>query len=200
MSSVASEVTGSDPTGKIQHELQHLKDHWWWFLLLGALLVLGGIVALAYPLVTSVSVTIVLGATLFIAGLAMIISSFWTGNWSAFLVQLLIGILYLVVGVLTMESPGEATGALTLLVAAMFIVAGIFRIVAAVTIRFPQWGWVVLNGALALILGVLVYKQFPESATWLVGTLFGIDLMFNGWSYVMLGLQVRNTKLTEAAA
>ena len=197
MSNVKTEVTVSDTSGELQHELQHLKDSWWWFLLLGCLLVLGGIVAISYPLVMSVSVTIVLGATLFIAGIAMIVSSFWTGAWSAFLVQLLIGILYLVVGILTMESPVQATGAITLLVAAMFIVAGIFRMVAAVTIRFPQWGWVLLNGALALILGVLVYKQFPESGGWLIGTLFGVDLLFNGWSYVMLALNLRSTEITE---
>ncbi len=195
MSNIAPGFSSRASDQDVRHELQHLKEHWWWLLLLGALLLIAGLVALSYPFVTSIGVTVVLGATLFIAGIAMIVSSFWTGTWSAFLVQLLVGILYLVVGMLTMDSPVEASGAITLLVAAMFIVAGIFRMAAAVAIRFPQWGWVLLNGALALILGVLVYKQFPESSLWLIGTLFGIDMIFNGWAYIMLALTVRKIEV-----
>ena len=122
------------------------------------------------------------------------ICSFWTGTWSAFLTQMLIGIIYVVVGLVAAESPAQTAGALTLLAAAMFIIAGIFRMVAAITIRFPQWGWVLLNGAVALILGIMVFKQFPNSALWLIGTLFGIDLIFNGWTWVMLSIEVYRIK------
>ena len=180
---------------ELQHELQHLSKSWWWFLLLGILLIVCGIVAIAYPFISSVSIVIVLGAMLLIAGTAMVISSFWTGSWSAFLVQLLIGILYVVVGLLITEAPLESTGAFTLLAAAMFIMAGIFRITAAIAIKFPQWGWTVLNGAVSLILGVMIYKQFPVSALWLIGTLFGVDMILNGWNWIMLSLEVRSIPL-----
>ncbi len=175
----------------VRHELIHLKRHWWGLLLLGALLIICGIVALSYPFITTLSVAIVLGAALLVAGIATIVSSFWTGSWSAFLVQVLVGILYTVVGMMTMDSPVAASGALTLLVAAMFIVGGIFRMAAAIMIRFPQWGWVLLNGAVALVLGILLYKQFPESALWLLGTIFGIDMILFGWCWIMLALEVR---------
>lgn len=178
--STSSESGTTDFVAQARHELVHLKKSWWWFLLLGILLVIGGAVAVAYPFISSLSVVVVLGAVLLIAGIAMVVASFWTGTWSGFLIQLLIGLLYIVTGLLISDSPVEATGALTLLVAAMFILAGIFRMVAAITIRFPQWGWVLLNGAISLILGVLIYKQYPGSATWLIGTLFGVDLIFNG--------------------
>jgi len=198
MSEEDTEITVADSSGHVRHELLHLQKHWWCLLLLGVLLVICGMVALAYPFFSSVSVVMVLGAALFIAGIAMIVSSFWTGSWSAFLVQLLVGIVYAVVGMLTMEAPIAATGAMTLLVAAMFMLAGIFRMAAAITLRFPQWGWVLLNGAVALILGVFVYKQYPESAIWLIGTLFGVDMLLNGWTWIMLSLEVRNTEVSEA--
>lgn len=200
MSQEYTEVAVSNPVEKLQHELAHLKSHWWWFTLLGGLLALCGIIAIAYPFASSVGVVVVLGTLMLIAGIAIIVSSFWTGTWSAFLVQLLIGILYSVVGLMMTEAPGKAAGALTLLVAAMFVIAGIFRMVAAITLQFPQWGWVLLNGAVALLLGIMVFKQFPESAIWLIGTLFGVDLLFNGWTWIMLSLQVRNAELIDVDA
>ena len=197
MSSARTRISVSDPSGNLQHELEHQKQYWWCFLLLGVLLLICGIVAITYPFVTSLGVVILLGTVLLIAGVAMVVSSFWTGTWSAFLVQLLIGMLYIVVGLLTTESPVEATGALTLLVAAMFMLAGIFRIVAAIVIRFPQWGWVMLNGAITLVLGIIIYKHYPESALWLIGTLFGVDLILNGWSWIMLSNEVRTIEITD---
>ena len=181
-------VSGED---KLVSELAEFKDKWWWFLILGALMILGGIIAIAYPLLSSVSVVIVLGSLLFIAGVAMLISAFWTRNWSAFLIQLLIGILYVVLGLLTMEAPVQVTGALTLMLAAVFIVSGIFRMVAAIAMQFPEWGWVMLGGALSLILGVMVYKQFPERSLVLIGLLFGIDLILTGVTWIMLAIDVR---------
>jgi uncharacterized membrane protein HdeD (DUF308 family) len=190
----------SDPVSELQHELEQFREHWWWFSLLGALLIIGGIVALAVPFYTSVSVVFILGIILLVSGIAMIITAFWTGTWSGFLIQLLIGILYTVVGYAVMEAPVASTAALTLLIGSIFIVAGIFRMVAAIVMRFPQWGWVLLTGALSLILGIMVYKQFsaePGSAMILIGVLFGIDLVFTGVTWVMLGFDVRNVEAAD---
>ncbi len=195
-----TDVAVSEPSGELRHELEKFQDQWWWFALLGGLLIVGGMVALSTPFVASISVVFVLGVIMLVSGIAMIVSSFWTGAWSAFLIQLLIGILYTVVGVLVMESPVASTAALTLLVGGIFIVAGIFRMVAAIVIQFPQWGWVLLTGALSLILGILVYKQFsaePGTAMILIGVLFGIDLIFNGFTWVMLAFDIRNTRVED---
>ena len=64
----------------IEHELQRMKQHWWWFLVLGVLLLVGGIVGLSYPLVTSLGVVLVLGTVLIIAGVATVIGAFWAGK------------------------------------------------------------------------------------------------------------------------
>ena len=86
--------------------------------------------------------------------------------------------------------------------AAFFIVAGAFRIVVAVVERFPQWGWVLVNGMITLMAGLIIYDSFPNSALWLIGLLLGIDLLFNGWSWLMLALFLRTVRKgdKEAAA
>ena len=170
-------VAAADGVGE---GLERLHRDWWWFLLLGILLVVGGILALSCPFFMSVAVVSVLGIVLIIGGAAMIIASFWAGKWSAFFLQLLVGILYVMAGIAIRDTPLESTAVLTLFIAAFFIVVGAFRIVVALVERFPQWGWALLNGVVTLMAGVIIYDLFPSSALWLIGLLVGLEMLFNG--------------------
>ncbi len=107
------------------------------------------------------------------------------------MVQLLVGILYLVVGWQIAEMPVKAGVVTAALVAGFFIVAGAFRIAAALTARFPHWGWALLNGVVTLLCGVVIYRHFPECALWVVGLLVSLEMLFNGLSWIMLALAVR---------
>ena len=181
------------------HELHRLKDHWWWFLVLGVLLMIGGIVGISSPFVMSVGVVLVLGAVLIISGAFIVIGAFWAGKWSAFFLQLFVGILYIMAGMVIRDVPVESVALLTLFIAASFIVVGIFRIVVALTERFPQWGWALLNGVVTLIAGLIIYDTFPASGLWVIGLLVGLELLFNGWTWIMLSLAIRSIP-DEAAA
>lgn len=175
----------------IQHELRQLRDEWWWFLVLGILLMVCGAVALIYPLIASLAAVVVLGMSLLVSGVATIAGAFWAGKWSGMLLQLLVGIFYTVLGFIIMDTPIASTVSLTLVVAAMFMVVGMMRSVAALSIRFPQWGWSLLSGALTTLVGVAIYKNLPETALWAVGTLIGIQLLFDGWFWIMLAAAIR---------
>jgi uncharacterized membrane protein HdeD (DUF308 family) len=175
----------------IEHELHHLRQEWWWFLALGILMVIGGTIALAYPFFSTISTVVVLGMTLLVSGVAMIVATFWAGRWSAHVLQLLIGVFYVVVGYLILDMPLEATASLTLVVAAMFLVVGIMRSVAALVLRYPQWGWSLLSGLLSTFIGLVIYKHFSSTALWAIGTLVGIQLIFDGWFWIMLGMALR---------
>jgi uncharacterized membrane protein HdeD (DUF308 family) len=162
--------------------------------MLGILLVLCGTTAIVVPPLTiayTLATVIVLGVLLMVAGIVTIVSSFWIGKWSGMLLHLLAGILYVVIGFIITERPGEATMLMTLFIAVTFIVLGAFRIVSALAIRFPQWGWILFNGIITFLLGVVIYRHLRESALWVIGILVGVELIFNGWSWIMLALAVR---------
>lgn len=89
---------------------------------------------------------------------------------------------------------------MTLLLAAYFTVAGIFRIVDALSLRLPHWGWALANGIITLIFGILVWAQWPVSGLWIIGMFIGIDLIVTGWTQVMLALAVRKFKAPLASA
>jgi uncharacterized membrane protein HdeD (DUF308 family) len=175
----------------LRHELQHLRDEWWWFLVLGIVLVVSGAISLVYPFVASVAAIMVLGVSLMVSGVATVVTSFWAGKWGALLLQLLIGVFYIVTGFLIMDAPIASTVSLTLVMAAMFLALGIMRAVAALVIRFPQWGWSLLSGALTALVGIVIYKNLPETALWAIGTLVGVQLLFDGWYWIMLGMSLR---------
>jgi uncharacterized membrane protein HdeD (DUF308 family) len=160
-------------------------------LLLGIFLVVCGTVAVLFPIVTNVAAMIVLGVVLTVSGIATIVTAFWVGKWSGLLLQLLIGILYVVVGMQIADAPLRAGLVMAVFIAGFFIVAGAFRTIAALVIRFPHWGWALLNGIITLLCGVVIYRHFPQCALWLVGLLVGLEILFNGWSWIMLALAVR---------
>ena len=186
----------------LRHELQDLKQHWWWLCVLGTSLVVLGSLAIGVPIFVSVATVIFLGAFLLVAGVAQVISAFWAGRWSGFLLQLLIGIFYVVVAILILDAPLESTLALTLLIAAFLIVTGIFRVVSALTLKFPGWGWQMLNGVITLLLGVLVTKVLAQdeatAGLWVIGLFVGIEMIFNGWTWIMLSLEIRNIPAEDA--
>ena len=176
---------------QLVEEFQHVRSCWVCFLLLGILLVLCGTAAIVVPPLFTVVTAIVLGIALMVSGIVTIVSAFWMGKWSGMLLHLLAGILYLVVGFIVSEEPIEAALLITLFIAAAFIVLGLFRIVSALVVRFPQWGWVLVNGIVTLLLGLVIYRHFPRSALWVIGILVGVELILNGWTWIMLSLAVR---------
>jgi uncharacterized membrane protein HdeD (DUF308 family) len=180
--------------GAIANELGHLRSHWVWFLLMGLLLVITGTLAIVAPpatVGTTFAATIFLGVLLMVAGVSTIISSFWIGRWSGFLVQLLVGILYMACGFLITENPVVTAVTLTVFIAVSFIVLGVFRTVGSLVLRFPQWGWSLLNGVVTLLAGIVIYRQLPFDALWVIGLLIGLEMLFNGWTWIMLGLALK---------
>ena len=174
-----------------ERELKSIGENWLWFLLLGVLLAVGGCAALAYPFISSVGAVLLLGAILIIGGIATIVGSFWAEKWGALLLQMLVGILYVMAGMAIRDTPLESMALLTLFLAAFFIVVGAFRIVAALLVRFPQWGWALLNGLVTLMAGIIIYDTYPTSALWVIGVLIGVELLLNGWTWIMLALAIR---------
>lgn len=173
------------------HELHSLRNQWWCFLLLGMSLIVIGSLCIAEPLVPSIASVVLLGFLLIAAGMIQVVSSFWAGKWSGMLLHILVGVLYAVVGYMVIDAPGLSMLLLTKFIAIFLIVSGLFRIVSALFVRFQDWGWVLLNGGVALLLGIIINRQLPEAALWVIGLFIGIEMIFNGWAWVMLALGLR---------
>jgi uncharacterized membrane protein HdeD (DUF308 family) len=185
------------PGSAIRHELQSLHQQWWCFLLLGVSLIIIGTICIADPLIGSIASVVFLGYLLLAGGIVQVVSSFWAGHWSGMLFHVLVGVLYCVIGFMVIDAPPEITLiVVTKLIAIFLIVSGIFRIAAALVVRFHDWGWVLLNGAITLFLGLIINRQLPQAALWVLGLFIGIEMIFNGWAWVMLALGLRRVGKT----
>jgi uncharacterized membrane protein HdeD (DUF308 family) len=131
------------------------------------------------------------GWLLIIGGVLEALHAFTCKAWSGFFIDLLTGILYIVVGFMIVANPGATAVTLTLLIAMFLIFGGIFRIVTAIILRYQHWAWLLLHGVINLLLGIAIWRQWPLSGLWVIGLFVGIDMLFNGWSLVMLGLTAR---------
>jgi|SRR3972149_5219864 len=181
----------------LAQELESLRDQWCWFLALGIAMVVFGTIAIGSVVVATVAATWLIGFLLLASGISVIVSSFWAGRWSGTLIHLLIGILYTAVGFMIVDHPANSAVQITLIIAIFLIISGIFRVVFALSERFTGWGWVLLNGGVSLLLGMLVYKQWPASGLWVIGLFVGIELIFNGWAWIMLSFGLKQS-LTNA--
>lgn len=169
-----------------------IAEKWGWFLALGIVLIVAGLVAIAFPLFSTIAAKIVLGWLFLIGGAMMILHAFQAPGWQGFLWELLIGILYAVAGGYLAFFPLTGLLTLAILLAVLFIVEGIFEVIMALRVRPHEgWGFLLLSGLAALAVGVMIYMDLPGSAVWALGLLVGINLIFSGWSYVFLALAGR---------
>jgi uncharacterized membrane protein HdeD (DUF308 family) len=180
-------------------ELEYLRRNMAWFIALGAALIVVGLLTIGYPAVTTLTTVGVFGVFLLIAAGFEVASGVCTRRWGGFFLHLLCGLLYLFVGVVVIDRPNLAAAGYTLLLAMFFIASGLVRAISAVVHRFSGWGWVFVSGAVSLFLGVLIWREIPETAFWVIGTFLGIDLVFNGLSWLMLGLAARAIPASGAA-
>lgn len=171
-----------------QAEMQTvISEHRGWFYFLGILLIVLGVAAIAFPFVTTIAVKIFIGWLFLIGGVLQIVHAFSTRAWSEFLLDLLIGVLYLVVGGWLAFFPLTGIITLTLLLALLFIIEGIVEFGIAFRIRpHSGWVWMFLSGIIAIAVGVLLIANLPSSAAWAIGLLVGINLIFSGFAYLFL--------------
>jgi uncharacterized membrane protein HdeD (DUF308 family) len=183
-----------------QEEIQGLRRNWGWFLALGLALMVVGMLAILRPGLATYAVIKVVGWLLVIGGGVELVSGIWARRWAGFFLHLLGGLLYIFLGALFLRRPGEAAWVYTLLLAVFLVATGLFRVVMALSQRFTGWGWTVLSGAVSFILGILIWQDLPDSAYWVIGTFVGIELIFNGWSWVMIGMAARTIPERPATA
>ena len=170
-----------------------LRRSWGWFLALGIVLIVLGTIAIGSAFVMTITSVFFFGWILIVGGVMEAVHAFWREKgWAGFFLDLLTGILYVVAGWMMVTNPQESALLLTLVIAMFLVFEGVFRIVAALAARYPHWGWVMFNGVISLILGIMIWRRWPYSGLWVIGLFVGIEMLLNGWSLVMLSLSARN--------
>jgi uncharacterized membrane protein HdeD (DUF308 family) len=184
----------------LAEELKTLRKTWLLFLLLGAASMLMGLLAIIVPHIATLATVAVVGALILVGGVVHMVSAFSARCWRGFLLHVLAGLLYVVVGLLLLNRPAAAATGLTVMMAAVLIIGGLFRIIVSMAERFVGWGWDLANGFITLLLGLLIWRIWreDEDILWVIGLFVGIDLLISGFSWVMLAIGLRMNVKSEA--
>ena len=172
---------------------ESFRRNWGWVALLGALLIAGGIAAIAMPVAAGVAATLAIGVAILIGGVVQGVHAFRCEGWRARAWNGVSAVVYIVGGLLLLFQPLVGTIALSLLIIAILIVDGIARIMMGVKMRPERgWGWLAASGAISAALGVAIWAFFlPAASLTLLGAFFGASLILEGASFLYLGFAAR---------
>jgi uncharacterized membrane protein HdeD (DUF308 family) len=164
---------------------------WVWYLALGIALILVGLYCIWAEGAATMASVFLLGVIVLVAGVAQIVGAFLSRGAGHVVLLLMIGALDVIVGLMLIEYPLAGALTITLLLAALFVFGGIFRFVSALWLQFPHYGWVAFGGLVSVILGILLWTQWPVSALWFIGFVVGLNFVFAGFSWSMMAWRLR---------
>jgi uncharacterized membrane protein HdeD (DUF308 family) len=173
---------------------EKIKQHSFWYIVQSGLMILAGILALIFPVISSVAIVLFLGWLLIFSGILQAISLIDARHVPHFWLQLVSVVLFVLVGVLFLRNPGAGLLTLTLLLIVFFMVEGISKVIFSLTIRpFPNWGWILASGVISILLAFYLWANAPVTAIWLLGVLLGIELICEGAALGRMALHARKS-------
>lgn len=161
----------------------------------GILCIVLGTIGLFAPVAFSVGVTIFIGAMLLVSG-ATGLALFWRAQgWGARTAAVLLSLLTALTGLLLMFYPIAGTETLTLFLASYFIAIGLVKGWAALSNTDAKgWGLMLFSAVVSILLGICLWWGWPQSAAWIFGIFVAIELVFDGWTALMFGFEVKSLK------
>src|SRR6266849_2684685 len=168
-------------------------------ILWGVSLIILGMLAVGSPFIAAVAVNVVIAWLVVLAGVVHLTVAFHKREAGSLIWRLLVGLAYVCFGVYLIARPAVGVASLTLVLASLFLVEGIFNII--LFFRAPailRSSWILLDGVVTLLLGLMIYRQWPSSSAWAIGTLVGVSLIFSGVTRVMVSLAVRRAAASRA--
>jgi uncharacterized membrane protein HdeD (DUF308 family) len=158
----------------------------------GVLLIVFGVVAVGSPLLAAVAVNVAVAWLIVLAGVVHVILAFRAHGAGSMIWKLLVGVAYVCFGGYLILHPVLGVASLTLLLASLFLIEGILDIILFFKMRSLGGStWVLTDGIVTLLLGLMIYMQWPSSSAWAIGTLVGVSMIFSGVARVMMSLAVR---------
>jgi uncharacterized membrane protein HdeD (DUF308 family) len=173
-------------------EIAEVRKSWGWFLVIGILLMILGVLCIVEAQTATAFSILVLGWILMISGVLWLVNAFRTITWPIFFLYLLNALIRGGVGYLLVRHPNAGAEGVTMVLAILFIVGGLFRTAGSLAIKFPYWGWTLFSGIVAVALGVYLLAIYPVASTFFVGIAVGVDLIFDGAALTAFASAIRS--------
>jgi uncharacterized membrane protein HdeD (DUF308 family) len=160
-----------------------------WSIGLSVLMLVTGVLAMAIPPVAGIAVLVVVAWLLIFSGAAHLVFAWHTRTAGGLVWELLLGVLYIFVGVYALLRPVASLASLMLVLAIYLFATGVLELILSVRLcLMPGSNWLMFDGIITLILAILIWSGWPSSTEWVIGTLVGISMIFSGAARLSLSL------------
>jgi uncharacterized membrane protein HdeD (DUF308 family) len=168
-------------------------------IVLSVLLIVFGGLAILLPVETSLGVVIVISWLLIISGVVQFVHAFRCKGVGSAIWRTLIAVVYFATGLYLQFNLRVGLAALTLCLILFFLAQGVIDILMYLgTPKRKASGWLLLEGAITVILAIMIWKHWPTGSLWVVGALVGINMMMNGVTRLMLTMAIRRAMSPKA--
>jgi uncharacterized membrane protein HdeD (DUF308 family) len=158
----------------------------------GVLLIILGMVAIGSPFLAALAVNAAIAWLIVLAGIVHLMLAFRTHGAGSVIWKVLVGLAYMAFGGYVILHPVLGVASLTLILASLFLIEGILNIILFFKMRsLGGSSWVLVDGIITLLLGLMIYMQWPSSSAWAIGVLVGVSMIISGVTRVMLSLSAR---------
>lgn len=180
------------PDSPLYKAVEGLAARWGWFVGMGVVMLVLGFIALGHVVTATLASVFFVGALMLVAGFSQLIHAWQVKGWQGFMFWTLSGILYGGAGVLALIRPEQGASLLTLLLGATLIGTGALRLWLWFNNRTQEgWQWMIWSGLLTLATGLMIAIGWPDNSVWVLGLILSIDLVFQGWTVLFIGLALK---------
>jgi uncharacterized membrane protein HdeD (DUF308 family) len=172
--------------------IEEVRQSWGWFLGLGVVMTLLGVVCILADTAVTFATVLFFGCLLLFGGIVALVQAFTVRTWSGFFLYLLTALFRGFTGYLLIRYPTAGAISMTLILASLFIVSGLFRAISSGVLKFPRYGWSIFSGVISVALGILLLAQMPVSSVWFIGFAIGLDMLLDGASMVSFALAMHH--------
>jgi uncharacterized membrane protein HdeD (DUF308 family) len=155
---------------------------------IGVLLAIIGMFAIMSPVFTGISLTFMVGALLAATGIFEIIFAFKEDTFGKGVLKFIFGGLSIAAGIVIFATPSSSMAFLSIILIVYFFASGILSIVVAFQQKQKEgWGWILMNGLLSILFGILVIAGWPVTGVWLLGFYVGLKILLLGFVFILTG-------------
>jgi uncharacterized membrane protein HdeD (DUF308 family) len=170
--------------------INEIRSYWGRFLALGIVTVALGVVCISYNAIATQASVMVLAVLLMISAIVALVMAFYVRNWNGFFMFFLSAVLQGFTGYLLIRYPHQSLVGLTMVLASLFIVGGLFRTVTAGLLKFPAWLWSLLSGVISLALGIFVLYRMQDASVFFLGLVVGVGFVVDGISFIAFATEL----------
>lgn len=173
-------------------QIAKITTNWYWFVIAGIVFLIGGFIAIAKPVVTSFTVEALIAMFFIAGGILQAIQLFYANRSSSFIWSLLLGILFIALGITLLKNPVAGLFSLTIVVIALLAAAGITKVIYAFKLRpLTGWVWMLFSGLISLLLAFLLVSNLAASAAITLSVLLAVELISSGIWLLLIGFSFR---------